>query len=233
MAEEKVIVVIPALNEEKTISKVIKGVKRYVSEIILVDDASIDKTPIIARQEGAIVISHKRNQGYDKSIDDGFALAAKRGATIILTFDGDGQHNPEDIPTIVEPILNGEADVVVGKRPHYARLAEYLFAFIAKIKANIDDPLCGLKAYHIRVYNDIGYFDRIASIGTQLMFNAKTRGYRVVQKNITLNERVDVPRFGRRVKANLRIFKAIVKTVYLFGSKNFKGKNLIKEANWR
>ena len=213
MVEEKVIAVIPALNEEKTISKVIRGVKEYVDEIILVDDASTDKTAFIAQREGAIVLTHKKNQGYDKSIDDGFALAAKRGARIILTFDGDGQHNPEDIPKIVEPILKGEADVVVGKRPHYARITEYLFAVVAKIKANIDDPLCGLKAYHIRVYNDIGYFDRITSIGTQLMFNAKRKGYGVVQKDITLNERVDVPRFGRRVKANLRIFKAIIKTI--------------------
>ena len=213
MAEEKVIAVIPALNEEETILKVIRGVKKYVDEIILVDDASADKTAIIAQREGAIVLSHKKNQGYDKSIDDGFALAAKRGATIILTFDGDGQHNPEDVPKIVEPILDGMADVVVGKRPHYARITEYLFAFVAKIKVNIDDPLCGLKAYHIRVYTDIGYFDKITAIGTQLMFNAKRKGYSVIQKKITLNERGDVPRFGRRVKANLRIFKAIIKTL--------------------
>ena len=213
MVKQKIIVVIPALNEEKTISKIIKGVKKYVDEIILVDDASTDKTAIIARRKGAIVLSHKKNQGYDKSIDDGFALAAKRRATIILTFDSDGQHNPEDIPKIIEPILNREADVVVGKRPHYARIAEYLFAFIAKIKANINDPLCGLKAYHIKVYRNIGYFDKISSIGTQLMFNAKKRGYNIVQKNITLKERGDVPRFGRRVKANWKIFKAMIKTI--------------------
>ena len=82
-----------------------------------------------------------------------------------------------------------------------ARVAEYYFSFIAKIKANIDDPLCGLKAYHIKVYNDIGYFDRISSIGTQLMFNAKRRGYKLVQENVTLNEREDIPRFGKRVIA--------------------------------
>ena len=214
MAEKKVIAVIPALNEEKTISKVIRGVKKYVDETILVDDASTDKTAIIAQREGAIIFSHKKNQGYDKSIEDGFALAAKKGATIILTFDGDGQHNPEDIPKVIEPISTGKADVVVGKRPNYARIAEHLFAFIAKIKANVDDPLCGLKAYHINVYKDVGYFDRVSSIGTQLMFNAKKRGCRVVQRNITLNERDDTPRFGRRVKANWKIFKAIVKTLY-------------------
>jgi len=214
MTDEKIVAIIPALNEERTISKVIRGVKKYVDEIILVDDASTDKTAIIAQRDGAIVLSHKKNQGYDKSVDDGFALAAKRGATIALTFDGDGQHNPEDIPRIIEPILNGEADVVVGKRPRYARVAEYYFSFIAKIKANIDDPLCGLKAYHIKVYNDIGYFDRISSIGTQLMFNAKRRGYKLVQENVTLNEREDIPRFGKRVIANWKIFQAIIKTLF-------------------
>lgn len=214
MDKPKIVVIIPVLNEEDTISKVVRGIKRYVDEVIVVDDASKDKTAIIAQQEEALVISHKKNQGYDRSIDDGFALAEKREATIVLTFDGDGQHKPEDIPRFIEPILNNEADVVVGKRPRHARVAEYLFAFIARIKANIDDPLCGLKAYHIKVYKDIGYFDRVSSIGTQLVFNAEKRGYRIVQKNITLNARKDITRFGRGIKANWKIFKAIVKTIY-------------------
>ena len=116
MTEKKVIAVIPALNEEKTISKVIKGMKKYVDEIILVDDASIDETSIIAQKEGAIVISHKKNRGYDKSIDDGFALAAKRGAMIILTFDGDGQHPPSEIQKLVDAIKKGEEDLIIGSR---------------------------------------------------------------------------------------------------------------------
>lgn len=214
MAEQKITAVLPALNEEETISEVIKGLKEYVDEAILVDDASTDKTAILAQREGAIVISHNKNKGYDRSVDDGFALAAKRGATIILTFDSDGQHNPEDIPEIIEPIINGEADVVVGRRPHFARIAEYLFALIARIKTGIDDPLCGLKAYHVKVYKDIGYFDRASSIGTQLIFNAKKKGYSIAQTNITLNQRRDEPRFGKRLGANWRIFKAIVKTIY-------------------
>ncbi|MCK5040599.1 MAG: glycosyltransferase family 2 protein [Candidatus Aenigmarchaeota archaeon] len=213
MTKQKIIAVIPALNEEKTISKVIKGVKKYVDEIVLVDDASTDKTKTIAQKDGAIVISHSKNMGYDKAIGAGFILASKRGATIILTFDGDGQHNPEDIPKIISPIIDGKADIVTGKRPHYARITEYLFAFIAKIKIGIDDPLCGLKAYHIDIYNDIGYFDKLSSIGTQLMFNAKKKGYKIVQRNIDINEREDNSRFGEKLKANWKIFKAIVKII--------------------
>ncbi|GAI00436.1 unnamed protein product, partial [marine sediment metagenome] len=71
MVRSRIIAVIPALNEEKVISKVIRGVKKYVDEIILIDDASSDKTAVIAEQEGAIILSHTKNQGYDKSLDDG------------------------------------------------------------------------------------------------------------------------------------------------------------------
>ena len=215
MNEKRIVAVIPSLNEEKTILGVIKGVRKYVSEIILVDDASTDKTAVIAQREGALILSHKKNQGYDKSIDDGFVLAAKRGANIILTFDADGQHNPADIPEIIKPLLDGVADVSVGRRPYHARISEYLFGFISKRKIGVDDPLCGLKAYSIDVYKDIGYFDRISSIGTQLMFNARKKGYKVVQKNIKLNKRKDISRFGKSIRANWKIFKAIFKILLL------------------
>lgn len=224
MTRQKVIAVIPALNEETTISDVLNGVKKQVDEIVLVDDASSDKTATLAEKEGAIVIRHAKNVGYDMSINEGFEIANQRGATIILTFDADGQHNPKDIPRILDPILSQIADVVVGKRPYQTRITERLFSIISRVKTNIEDPLCGLKAYHIKVYKEIGYFDKISSIGTQLMFNAKSRGYNVFQVDISLNNRADTPRFGRRVKANWKILKAIVKTLVLYGFKNLKNK---------
>ena len=213
MGKNKTTIIIPALNEENTILRVIREVKPFVVEIIVVDDFSSDRTAVIARQEGAIVLSHDKNQGYDRSIDDGFVLAAERGAAVIVTFDADGQHKAEDISRFVGLILNNEADVVVGKRPYRPRIAEHLFAFISKIKLNIDDPLCGFKAYHIKVYEDVGYFDRVGSIGTQLVFAAKKRGYKIVQKDIMLNPREDMTRFGYGMKANWKIFKAIMRSL--------------------
>lgn len=209
----KITAVIPALNEADTIEGVINGLKKYVDEIVLVDDASTDDTAIVAEKSGAVIVSHNRNQGYDRSIDDGFKAAAERNTDIVLTFDADGQHNPEDICGIVKPILDGKADVVIGRRPSHARLSEYLYAFIAKIKAGIDDPLCGLKAYHIKVYRDVGYFDRVSSIGTELMFRAKAKGYRLMQKDIRLQKRIDSSRFGRRFTANLKILRAVFKVL--------------------
>jgi glycosyltransferase involved in cell wall biosynthesis len=211
---KSVIAIIPAFNEENTIIDVINGVQKYVDEVIVVDDASVDKTANFAKERGAVVIRHTKNMGYDKSIDDGCALAKKKGASILLTFDADGQHNPAEIPLIVRPILNNEADVVVGKRPYMRRIAEFVFAIITKGSIGIDDPLCGFKAYKIDVYDRIGYFDRISSIGTQLMFEAKSNGYRLIQKTITLNKRKDNSRFGAGIKANLKIFKATINILF-------------------
>ena len=214
MLERKIIAVLPALNEEESIAGVIVGLKRYVDEIIVVDDASNDNTAYIAARDGAIVVRHGDNQGYDRSLDHGFSLAAKRGATIILTFDSDGQHAADDIPKVIEPILKDEADVVIGKRPRQSRFSEHIFSFIARLKIGIDDPLCGLKAYHINVYNGIGYFDRISSIGTELLFNAKQKGYRITQRDIKLNERKSSTRFGSGFAANWSILRALLRVIF-------------------
>jgi len=213
MGEQKITAVIPALNEEETILDVLRGVKPYVDEIIVVDDGSIDRTAQIAQAEKVTVLSNGRNIGYERSIDRGFKLAAQNGATVLITFDGDGQHNPEDIPRIVEPILRGESDIVVGARSHYPRIMEHLFAIIAKKKANIKDPLCGLKGYHVKVYKDIGCFDTNLSIGVEFIFSAKKKGYKILQRDVSINERKDVSRFGRSIEANWKILKAIVKTL--------------------
>ncbi len=215
MSEQKIVAVIPAYDEEETISSVIGGAKGFVDEIVVVDDASTDGTAAAALRAGAVVISHSKNLGYDKSIDDGFALAAQENATIIVTLDGDGQHEPRDISKLVEPIIEGQADVVVGKRPRRARTAETLFALVAKARLHIDDPLCGFKAYSVRVYQSVGYFDRIGSIGTQLMFTASKMGYKITQRDIALHPRADTSRFGRRIIGNWKILKACVKILFL------------------
>ncbi len=207
--DNKIIAVIPALNEEKTIESVLKKTKKYVDEIIVVDDCSKDKTAKIA-EKYAYVIKHNKNEGYDKSIDDGFKLAKKRKAEIIITLDADGQHFPEDIPRLIKHIKNKNADIVAGKRPYNARLMEQIFANFGK-KLGIEDPLCGMKAYSIKVYDDIGFFDKISSIGTQLLFTALKRGYKIKNIKIKLNKRKDVPRFGRKLKANFKLLRALLR----------------------
>jgi len=112
----KTIIVIPAYNEEKTIGGVIREVRPYADEIVAVDDGSADATSAIAAAEGALVCRHLVNRGQGASLQTGIERALGRGADIIVTFDADGQHCPEEIPALISPVLNEKADVALGTR---------------------------------------------------------------------------------------------------------------------
>jgi glycosyltransferase involved in cell wall biosynthesis len=109
-----VVIVIPAHNEEKTIANVIKKAKKY-GKIIVVDDASTDKTNKIAKKLGAVVIRHKTNKGLGSSLQTGFQHALKMNYDVIITLDADGQHDPDDIPKFLNKINEGY-DFVLGDR---------------------------------------------------------------------------------------------------------------------
>lgn len=111
----KVTAVIPAYNEEKTISAVVKRAKWFVSQVIVVDDGSKDRTSEFARKEGALVFKNPENRGVGYTKRRGIKEAIKQDADIIVTLDADLQHNPEDIPRFVEKINEGY-DFVLGKR---------------------------------------------------------------------------------------------------------------------
>jgi glycosyltransferase involved in cell wall biosynthesis len=105
---------IPAYNEEKNIAKVILKAQTHADKIVVVDDGSKDYTTNIAEKLGAIVVRHETNLGYGAAIKSCFLAARDLDADILVTIDADDQHNPEDIPKVVGPILSGEYDVVIG-----------------------------------------------------------------------------------------------------------------------
>ena len=215
ITEQKIIVIIPALNEDNTIGPVVKCLKenRLVNEIIVINDFSTDKTATVAEESGAVVVNNKKNLGYGKSLDVGFRTAITRDATIIITFDADGQHKVADIEKIVNPILNNQADLVIGIRPYKQRVAEQIFALYSK-KIGVSDPLCGFKAYKAEVYKKIGYFEKIKSIGTELMFNASKAKFRIKQIPIQMDPRKDKPRFGQTITGNYKIMVALFKLMF-------------------
>jgi len=216
--KQKTIAIIPALNEEKTINSVLNGVKKYVDEIVVVDDGSTDNTAKIVEKSSAILIKNKTRLGYDKAINIGFKEASCRNPNILVTFDADGQHIPKDLEKILFPIKKKETSVVVGIRPYKQRIAEKIFARFSKRKIGVSDPLCGIKAYSWKAYNKVGYFDKINSIGTELMFNCYKNGYKIKELNIQMNKRIDKPRFGSIIKGNYKIFLAFIKVYIKFRS---------------
>jgi glycosyltransferase involved in cell wall biosynthesis len=111
----KTVIVIPAYNEETRITKVIEKAKKY-GDVIVIDDGSSDDTKTMAEKAGACVYRHIINRGVGAALGTGFRVALDMKPDVIITMDADGQHKPEDIERIIEPIRNNKTDVVVGSR---------------------------------------------------------------------------------------------------------------------
>jgi len=111
-----VVVGVPAFNEERTIAKVVLGAQKYADRVLVCDDGSTDMTGEIAEKLGAEVIRHERNLGKGVALRSLFEAGRRIGADVFVTLDADDQHDPEDIPRLVEPILRGDADVVIVNR---------------------------------------------------------------------------------------------------------------------
>ena len=111
-----VVVGIPAYNEEKTIAKIVLNAQKFADVVVVCDDGSSDLTCTIAERMGAEVIVHKQNLGYGAALQSIFKRAQEFDADVLITLDGDGQHDPSEIPRLIKPIVDGIADVVVGSR---------------------------------------------------------------------------------------------------------------------
>jgi len=212
MDRSRVGIVIPAFNESATIAGVVALAGHYGMPIV-VDDGSSDATAELAMCNGAVVVAHKRNCGYDGALNSGFIKAAEIDCEVIITVDADGQHDPSLIQRFIDEIDAG-MDVVVGVRSRKQRLAEHMFALYTNLRFGIKDPLCGMKAYRATVYEALGHFDSYSSIGTELTIYAAKKGYQLSQIPFIVRERKDQPRFGRVLVANYKILRALVLSIW-------------------
>ena len=207
MERHRIGIVIPALNEAATIGPVVSSATHYGVPIV-VDDGSGDKTGELALAAGATVVRHDVNRGYDDALNSGFVRAHELGCEYVVTLDADGQHDPNILRAFITALDNGAA-VVVGIRDRRQRFAEHLFAWVGRVKWGILDPLCGMKAYRIGIYRELGHFDSYNSIGTELAIYAAESSKEIVQLAIRTRERSDRPRFGKLYAANKRILHAL------------------------
>ena len=157
----KITIGIPAYNEEKNISLVITQLKKITDSIIVCDDGSSDLTGEIARNLGAVVIRHSKNMGYGTAINSIFKKCSEMNTDILVTFDADGQHRVEDVNKIIEPVKQGNADIVIGSRfldnisdvPNFRKLGIKIITQVtnASIKKKLTDSQSGLRAYNKQV----------------------------------------------------------------------------------
>jgi len=185
-----VVACIPAFNEEKTIASVIVKAMRHVDKVIVCDDGSTDLTGEIAEKLGAKVIVHERNMGYGAALHTLFAEAGGEDADIVVTLDADGQHNPDDIPRIIEPILKGEADIVIGSRflggegkqmPRYRELGVKTITRLTGRASyrELTDAQSGFRAYRRSVVEALKPSEMGMGASTEILVKAHENGFRI------------------------------------------------------
>lgn len=208
MVAPRLAIIIPALNEAGTIVPVLEQVRGYGLPIV-VDDGSTDNTAELSRLNGAEIVTHKHNRGYDGALSSGFARAAELGFDYAITIDADGQLPGQMIPDFVKQLDEG-ADLVVGIRDFVPRISELAFKVMARRFYGLQDPLCGMKAYRMSYYRKLGWFDSYRSIGTELMLYILREGGTLSQLPISTLPRDGKARIGGNLRANYIIGRAAI-----------------------
>ncbi len=158
----RVLVAIPVYNEERYVARVLGRVREFASDILVIDDGSTDKTPMLLAQQPVEVIRHARNRGYGRSMQDMFRWAAVDGFDWLIPMDCDEQHEPEAIPRFIEAIESEDADVISGSRylantplddappgDRRAINATITEELNARLGLTLTDSFCGFKAYRV------------------------------------------------------------------------------------
>ena len=196
--EKRIVVAIPCFNEAKTIREVIRGFKRELpqAEIIVFDNNSTDNTPYLAKKEGVEVVKVKRRgKGYIiQRIFEGVE------ADIYVLVDGDNTYSPADVHRIIKPLLEDEADMVIGRRIYvdkgamrglnkignifFSQLLNFFF------KMRLSDVLSGYRALTRECIQGIPVIRFKFEIETEITIQALTKGFRVKEVPISYRERI-------------------------------------------
>jgi len=160
----RVIAVIPAYNEANRITAVVERTQKFVDDVIVADDGSTDDTASVARRAGATVVSHPQNCGAGAATMTGIEAARALGTDVIVTLDADEQHDPCDIPSLLQPILGDRADIVFANRFGQKNRIPFIRRFFnavgnlvtfAATGRWVDDSQCGFKVLGPRAVHEV------------------------------------------------------------------------------
>ena len=188
---------IPAFNEEKNIAAIITKLADITDTIIVCNDGSSDLTSDIAEKMGAFVINHEKNLGYGAAIRSIFLKAKELDGDILVTFDADGQHRIEDIEQVTKPIIDQEADLVIGSRfldesekevPRYRKVGIKVITKItnASIKKQLTDSQSGFRAYSKKVLNELNPSELGMGISTEILIKASAKNFKISEVPIKI-----------------------------------------------
>jgi len=222
----RIVVGVPAFNEEKTIAKVVLLSQKYADKVVVCDDGGTDLTGEIARELGADVVRHEKNLGYGAAIQTLFKRARELDADVLVTLDGDGQHDPRDIPNVVKPITSGAADIAVGSRfidehltsimPWYRRAG---VKFISRLvdsntKQGVGDAQSGFRAYSVKCLDKLVVAENGMGASVEILMSARKNGLRIQEVPATCYYGGDLKKHVHNpVRHGVSVVMSIVKLV--------------------
>jgi glycosyltransferase involved in cell wall biosynthesis len=192
-----VIACVPAFNEERTIGGVVVRALGQVDRVVVCDDGSVDLTNEIAGRLGAVVVRHGSNMGYGSSLRTLFREALGMGADVIVTLDGDGQHDPREIPKLVGRLGKGDVDIVVGSRflegggsmaPGWRKAGIKLISRLASNSGfEVSDAQSGFRAYSRRALESLSLTEEGMGVSTEILLKAEENGLRIAEVPVHVN----------------------------------------------
>ena len=218
-----VYLVVPAFNEEKTVSQIIEGIAEKGYNVILVNDGSKDKTLELAIESKRkypnqiFLVSHVINRGLGAALKTGMVLALEKGAKYIVTFDADGQHEIGDIPLVCKPLVDGEADVVIGARPFEdmplsKSFANYIMNALTLIfyGRNVKDSQSGLRAFTAHAADVINIVSRGYGVSSEFIKEISDKDLKLEEVTITTIYTPETQNKGTDAIVGLRILTKMV-----------------------
>jgi hypothetical protein len=221
-----VVVVIPAFNEEDAIGAVLDDAPREACglsvDTLVIDDGSVDGTARVARNAGVYVAALEENSGQGAALRLGYRLAREHGAKYIVTLDADGQWDPADVSRLLEPIIAGEADFVLGSRvlgraetdDSFRQAGVRVFAFVVRLLtgARVTDTSSGVRAFVVAVTDTVRQ-EEPQYQASELLVGAICQGYRIAERPVVMHKRTaGQSKKGHNLLYGLRYGRALLRT---------------------
>ncbi|MHC1680317.1 MAG: glycosyltransferase family 2 protein [Methanomassiliicoccales archaeon] len=218
--KKDVVVLIPAFNEELTISMVVTLSKRHSDQVIVIDDGSSDRTRELATEAGAEVISHTVNKGKAAAMMTGFARARELNPLVTVMIDADGQMDPDLIPNVSAPVLQGVADLVIGSRyigtvtdtPKHRRVGQKVLNKATTIGSSVEvtDSQSGYRALSLKALNNTNFNSDRFNIESEMITYFSEIGLAITEVSVTV--RYDVPNGHKQgtLEHGLSVFGGVI-----------------------
>lgn len=224
-AELSVLAIVPAYNESGTIADVVSETRAYVDKVVVIDDASTDDTAEKAREVADGVVSLPKNMGVGGAVHTGYLVGTREQFDVVVQIDGDGQHDPADIPRLLAKMVEDDADMVIGSRFLNDSYKEYSFVRRAGIRfftwevnalsdLDITDVTSGFRAYTTELLADLSRPEN-SHWALEQTLEASRKGYKIVEISTPMPPETDGSQFdlGTFLKYPPRMIKTTLKVL--------------------